>query len=407
MKRPRLIAVGACAIDTILQVPHFPKEDSKLRATSLTKRRGGNSPNSLEVLQQLLNLEHARRIRTSESGEEVAVPELSLIATLPSRASHQIPFILSSFDLPTHDDDPQAGNSGASASTAETQPQNMNVDFSRCIYREAHAEPISSYIISDQSTGSRTIVNHNDLDEMTLDEFKARANDILEPKPSSMDGQQIEDNSNEVQQIWFHFEGRIPPTTLECIRYLRRHAAVIGKDRAPATVTLKISVELEKPHREGLQELAYEADLIFYSRSWAEGEGYISAMDCLREQAVVLGSAADSSACYERTLVCTWGDQGACALSLPCEVGEEHGSLVSSPAFEAGGEMVVDTVGAGDTFVAGLLFGYLCRDSVVSGADASWSLRQKLDFANELAGRKVVQQGFGGLGEQVKGMLDA
>ncbi len=32
----------------------------------------------------------------------------------------------------------------------------------------------------------------------------------------------------------------------------------------------KISIEVEKPGREGLEELAAEADVVFYSRSWAE-----------------------------------------------------------------------------------------------------------------------------------------
>ncbi|KAI8625385.1 hypothetical protein F5Y19DRAFT_479689 [Xylariaceae sp. FL1651] len=32
----------------------------------------------------------------------------------------------------------------------------------------------------------------------------------------------------------------------------------------------KVSVEVEKPGREGLDELAALADVVFYSRSWAE-----------------------------------------------------------------------------------------------------------------------------------------
>ena len=32
----------------------------------------------------------------------------------------------------------------------------------------------------------------------------------------------------------------------------------------------KISVEIERPGRQGLVELAAEADAVFYSRSWAE-----------------------------------------------------------------------------------------------------------------------------------------
>ena len=32
----------------------------------------------------------------------------------------------------------------------------------------------------------------------------------------------------------------------------------------------KVSVEVEKPQRDGLAELATEADVVFYSRAWAE-----------------------------------------------------------------------------------------------------------------------------------------
>ena len=35
-------------------------------------------------------------------------------------------------------------------------------------------------------------------------------------------------------------------------------------------LTVKISVEVEKPGREGLQELAALADVVFYSKSWAQ-----------------------------------------------------------------------------------------------------------------------------------------
>lgn len=39
-----IVFVGACYLDTILTVPHFPVEDEKLRATSISRRRGGNGP---------------------------------------------------------------------------------------------------------------------------------------------------------------------------------------------------------------------------------------------------------------------------------------------------------------------------------------------------------------------------
>jgi hypothetical protein len=42
------------------------------------------------------------------------------------------------------------------------------------------------------------------------------------------------------------------------MQYLRKHHSPAG-----------ISVEVEKPNREGLEELALLADMVFYSKSWA------------------------------------------------------------------------------------------------------------------------------------------
>ncbi|OAA45479.1 hypothetical protein NOR_03268 [Metarhizium rileyi] len=61
------------------------------------------------------------------------------------------------------------------------------------------------------------------------------------------------------EQTWWHFEGRIPETLLACMRLLRQ--------KLPKA---NISVEVEKPGREGLLQLAAEADVVFYSRTWAE-----------------------------------------------------------------------------------------------------------------------------------------
>jgi ketohexokinase len=54
-------------------------------------------------------------------------------------------------------------------------------------------------------------------------------------------------------------KGRLPDTTMRCIRHVR--------ETFPEA---KVSVEIEKPGRAGLQELAAEADVVFYSKSWAE-----------------------------------------------------------------------------------------------------------------------------------------
>ena len=133
------------------RTPHYPGEDEKLRASNISRRRGGNCPNTLEVLQQL----------TAHSPSQTGA-SLNLIAVLPAKSSIASQQIQSAFE--------------------------PRVQLAHCIYREQYAEPASSYIIKSQSSGSRTIVNYNELPEMTVDEFKRIADD-LGPKAT-----------------WFHFE---------------------------------------------------------------------------------------------------------------------------------------------------------------------------------------------------------
>ncbi|KAF6843813.1 PfkB family kinase (D-sorbose binding protein) [Colletotrichum musicola] len=323
-----LILVGACYLDTILSVPRFPEEDSKLRATSLHVRRGGNCPNTIEVLHQFLNNASSR-----PSVPNDPPPRLHLVSPLPERQSQAIAQIIASFP-------PSREGSGT-----------LPVNFDHCLFREGHQAPASSYILRSEATGSRTIVNHNDLPEMTSEEFL----DIAEAFRAK-------------RKTWWHFEGRIPETTLECIRILRR---VFGNE---ATV----SVEVEKPGRPGLRQLAAEADVVFYSKSWAEDCGYTSAEDCLRGERQPRASVA----------TITWGSHGASCLSLKDQLYVE--SPIRHPV-----EHVVDSVGAGDTFVAGMLYGLICQAE-------TWNLSEKLDFAVRLATLKVQREGFGGLGDDMQ-----
>ncbi|KAL4929224.1 ketohexokinase [Aspergillus undulatus] len=317
-----LVAVGACYVDTILTTPHYPGEDDKLRASTVSRRRGGNCPNTLEVLQQLI----AQSPSPSPPGTETETrtpPNLSLIAVLPAHSSNASREIRDAFG--------------------------PAVSLAHCIYREKFQEPASSYIIKSLASGSRTIVNFNELPEMTLHEFVSIVERLGE------------------RAGWFHFEGRIPDVTFACIRHLQTHYP-----------SVKVSVEVEKPGREGLQELAREADVVFYSKSWAQANGYTSAEECVRKQA--------SLAQNTTLLCCTWGGDGAAGLE------NRSGNFVHSPAYTPEGFQVVDTIGAGDTFIAGMLYGLTCmRDT--------WDLSQKLSMANRLAGTKVTQEGFNNLGQ--------
>lgn len=56
------------------------------------------------------------------------------------------------------------------------------------------------------------------------------------------------------------------------------------------------------------------------------------------------------------------------------------------------------TVGAGDTFLAGMLFALLCHEE-------DWDAEAKLRFAVQLATRKVQAEGFGGVGTGLMNQL--
>lgn len=326
-----IIMVGACYLDTILTVPHYPEEDRKLRASNLEIRRGGNCANSLEVLQQLIvrRGEDQDTLDLSSTAEETK-NHLHLVSCLPNRDSPAAQQVIRSFGSATP------------------------VSFRHCIYREEAAEAASSYIIRSKETGSRTLVNYNALDEMTVAEFEAIARNF---KPES--------------RSWWHFEGRIPDTTLECMRILRR--VLPGS---------KISVEVEKPGREGLRELAAEADVVFYSKAWAEDSGYDSAMACLTTEP--RGQAS--------LTLCPWAAGGAYALS------HLSGDQIHCPVEQQPDEIaVVDSVGAGDTFIAGILYGFTAG----SRGDAGWDARRCVRFAVDLATLKVQREGFAGLGDAI------
>lgn len=128
---------------------HYPAEDEKLRASNIAHRRGGNCANSLEVLQQL----------TAPSRQQLA---LNLVTVLPAKQSSASQQLISALE--------------------------PHVQLRHSIYREQFQEPASCYIIKSQSTGSRTIVNYNELPDMTVEEFMRIADD-LGPRAT-----------------WFHFE---------------------------------------------------------------------------------------------------------------------------------------------------------------------------------------------------------
>ena len=195
----------------------------------------------------------------------------------------------------------------------------------------------TSYIIVARDTATRSIVHFRELAELSFAQFQRV--DLTSVKHC-------------------HFEARNVRESVKMLAYLRQHFP----DRV-------ISLEIEKP-RDNLTLLNGYADIIFYSRHYANAMGYDSATRLLQASAETNPRAH---------CICTWGEQG-------CYLRQAHDTrVVHAPAPTVA--KVIDSVGAGDTFIAGFLQQYWLDGDCQAAAH----------IANQLAAKKCAQLGFEGL----------
>lgn len=226
----------------------------------------------------------------------------------------------------------------ATDSHSDTIIQDLNghgVDLSGCRRVADGVTPVS-YIALSRSNGSRTIVHYRDLPEFAHDDFVA-----IDCRPFD----------------WIHFEGRNVTETARMLAALREQG--FARQR--------ISLELEKP-RPGIEVLMKHAGVVLISRAFAMSRA-------LASPAAVLDWAQAQAP--DAVLVCTWGEDGAWYRS-----GGDQAHGAAKPISQ-----VVDTVGAGDTFNAGLIDARLRQ--------LPWA--KALEQANALAARKCARHGFDGL----------
>ncbi len=207
----------------------------------------------------------------------------------------------------------------------------------RCCRVERTGKVPTSYIALNRRNGSRTIIHYRDLPEFGFEDF-------AKIDPSLFD--------------WFHFEGRNVAETERMLAYLRIRYPHIPR-----------SIEIEKP-RLGIERLFSGASVLLFSKGYATYRACADPIEFLR--------AMRREACGA-DLVCAWGADGAYALT-------HSDQTLHSPACPP--QQIVDTLGAGDTFNAGII------DALVRGAGLAHALRE----ACYLAGMKCGQLGLDGLG---------
>jgi len=211
--------------------------------------------------------------------------------------------------------------------------ESQGVNLSHCIHHKGSTSP-TSYILTNEQSKTRTIIHCRDLPEFLAEDFA--------------------DISLENYNL-LHFEGRNIAVLKEML--LRARTA------APNAI---LSLEIEKP-RKNIEFLIQLADLIVFSNSYYQYTQSNTIADFFQTMRQYSNTA---------TFVCSRGSEGAYG-------SEAEQAYVHSPAFNFGD--VVDTVGAGDTFNAGLL---------ASFCEPSLTLQECLHNACLLASKKVTQKGF-------------
>ncbi|KAF3916274.1 Ketohexokinase [Orbilia brochopaga] len=342
-----LLALGALYRDVIIKVPTFPVEDSKQSAVSEHVRVGGNVSNTLSVLSQVVAPGTQLLYATVVGGPEAIWRPL--ITTLEAKGITMLYEVREG---------------------------------------ENQATP-TAYIFESQATDSRTIISHQLIPPLRSAEVKNLLFTHFLPKSALFEGHAYDEMLSHVWggqsnffPSWLHFEGR------ECFMAEGVIDDLMSRREYQQTPFV-ISVEFEKYGRPGLDRLAKMADVLFvaedYAREYLEDKTKRSWKGAEKAHlAQAFGNL--SKTCVMRGVVAflTVGAAGAYVFAFGKDVDMLHIPAPSVPATE-----IVETTGAGDTFIAAAIYamGYKQYDAA-----------QAAKIAVNVASAKCMQVGYDRLG---------
>lgn len=191
----------------------------------------------------------------------------------------------------------------------------------------------TSYVTINAENGHRAIVHYRDLPELSFEHFA-----------------KIEIENYD----WLHFEGR----NIENLKGMLNIAKTFLTHQP-------VSLEVEKP-REEIEALFTHANLVIFSHHYAQAKGFTDGQALLD---------AMQSQLPDTHMICTWGAEGAWYCTAGGTVTHIKAETVSP---------VLDTLGAGDTFNAGIIH-HLSNGS---------SLEEAVKKASRLAAQKCRQHGL-------------
>ncbi|KAM3931478.1 ketohexokinase isoform 1-T1 [Leptodactylus fuscus] len=342
MGEKRILCIGLVCLDIINVVDRYPEEDTDTRCLSQRWQRGGNASNSCTVL-SLLGAPCA--FMGSLAPGYIADFTLDSLTRYGIDVGHVVSHPGSSFPASI-----VISNISNGSRTILHMNSFIMSDFSR---RNIAASGVSWQSWGDTpcacclvniNNGSRTVTLYDtNLPDVTADDFK---------------------KVDLTQYKWIHWEGRNADEQIKMIQRVEDYNKSCPEDQR-----ITISVEIEK-EREELYQLFQYGEVVFVSKDVARHFGFTSSAEAL-------------TGLYPRVkkgayLVCAWAEHGADALG-------PDGRVLHSPSFPP--EKIVDTLGAGDTFNA----------SVIYALSKGQTMEEAITFGCRIAGKKCGVQGYDGI----------